>query len=141
VVFKMFSIGDLSKQTGVKIPTIRYYERIGLINSSLRSAGNQRRYRQAHLERLSFIRHARELGFTLKNIRELVAINHDQGQTCSEIHNITTLHLKSVKQRIAKLKLLERELRRIEVYCEKEVVSECRIIQALADHSLCDGNH
>jgi hypothetical protein len=70
-----------------------------------------------------------------------VAINHDQGQTCSEIHNITTLHLKSVKQRIAKLKLLERELRRIEVYCEKEVVSECRIIQALADHSLCDGNH
>ena len=137
----MFSIGDLSKQTGVKIPTIRYYEKLGLINSSLRSAGNQRRYKQAHLERLSFVRHARELGFTLKNIRELVAINHDQGQTCSEIHNITTLHLKSVKQRIAKLRLLERELKRIEACCEKEIVSECRIIQALADHSLCDGSH
>jgi DNA-binding transcriptional MerR regulator len=141
VVFKMFSIGDLSKQTGVKIPTIRYYEKMGLINSSSRSAGNQRRYRQAQLERLSFVRHARELGFTLENIRELVEINHDQGQTCSEIHKITTLHLKSVKQRIAKLKSLELELRRIEVCCEEEVVSDCRIIQALADHSLCDGNH
>jgi DNA-binding transcriptional MerR regulator len=137
----MFSIGDLSKQTGVKIPTIRYYEKMGLIGFSSRSAGNQRRYRQAELERLSFIRHARELGFTLENIRELVAINHDQGQTCSEIHNITTLHLKLVKQRIAKLKSLERELKRIEACCEEEVVSECRIIQALADHSLCKGSH
>jgi hypothetical protein len=70
----MFSIGDLSKQTGVKIPTIRYYEKMGLINSSSRSAGNQRRYRQAQLERLSFVRHARELGFTLENINGEVFI-------------------------------------------------------------------
>jgi DNA-binding transcriptional MerR regulator len=137
----MFSIGDLSKQTGVKIPTIRYYEKIGFINHASRSAGNQRRYRQAELERLSFIRHARELGFTLGNIRELVAINHDRGQTCTEIHNIASLHLKSTKQRIAKLKSLGRELKRIEVSCGERVLGECRVIQALADHSLCKGNH
>lgn len=137
----MFSIGDLSKQTGVKIPTIRYYEKMGIISSSSRSEGNQRRYRQEELERLSFIRHARELGFTLENIRELVAINHDQGQTCSEIHNIASLHLKAIKQRITKLKSLERELKRIEASCGEGVVSECRVIQALADHSLCKGSH
>ena len=137
----MFSIGDLSKQTGVKIPTIRYYEEIGLISASSRSAGNQRRYRQAELERLSFIHHARELGFTLENIRELVAINHDVGQTCSEIHKIASQHRRSIKQRITKLKSLERELRRIEDSCGEGVVGECRVIQALADHSLCKGLH
>jgi DNA-binding transcriptional MerR regulator len=137
----MFSIGDLSKQIGVKIPTIRYYEKIGLISFSSRSAGNQCRYRQAELERLSFIRHARELGFTLENIPELVAINHEQSQSCSEIHDIASLHLKLIKQRIAKLKSLERELKRIEVSCREGVVSECRVIQALVDHSLCKGSH
>lgn len=141
MVIQMFSIGDLSKQTGVKIPTIRYYEKMGLISSSSRSEGNQRRYRQAELERLSFIRHARDLGFTLENIRELVTIRHDEGKTCSEIHTITSLHLKTIKQRISKLKSLERELKRIEVSCGEGVLSECRVIQALADHSLCKGSH
>ncbi len=86
----MFSIGDLSKRTGVKVPTIRYYEKMGLVSSSSRSEGNQRRYRQAELERLSFVRHARELGFTLENIRELVALSYDQDKPCSEVHNIAS---------------------------------------------------
>ena len=58
----MFTIGDLSRSTGVKIPTIRYYEQMGLLSHSERSEGNQRRYSGEEQERLSFIRHARELG-------------------------------------------------------------------------------
>ena len=65
----MFSIGSLSKQTGVKVPTIRYYEQIGLIDPAERTEGNQRRYRKEALQRLGFIKHARELGFSIETIR------------------------------------------------------------------------
>ena len=77
---QLFSIGDLSRRTGVKVPTIRYYESMGLISSSARSEGNQRRFGQTELERLSFIRHARDLGFSLENIRELVGLSRDEKQ-------------------------------------------------------------
>lgn len=65
----MFSIGQLSKRTGVKIPTIRYYEQMGLIDAPERSEGNQRRYTKDGLGRLSFIRHSRDLGFLIEDIR------------------------------------------------------------------------
>ena len=110
----MFSIGDLSKKTGVKVPTIRYYEKIGLVDAPSRTDGNQRRYLQRDLERLSFIRHGRELGFALKDIRELVALSHEESRPCHEAHGIASLHLLCVKEKIKKLKSLERELKRIE---------------------------
>ncbi|MFQ5623390.1 MAG: MerR family transcriptional regulator, partial [Paracoccaceae bacterium] len=73
----MISIGALSRETGVKVPTIRYYEQLGLIDAPERSQGNQRRYGRQHLERLSFIRHARELGLSIGAIRELIRISAD----------------------------------------------------------------
>mgnify|MGYP002130705687 CR=1 FL=1 len=78
----MLTIGKLGASTGVKVPTIRYYEQIGLLPEAERSAGNQRLYSQKALELLAFIRHARDLGFTLEAIRDLLSLSDQPGQPC-----------------------------------------------------------
>lgn len=137
----MFSIGELSKRTGVKIPTIRYYEQMNLIEEPERSAGNQRRYDPMGLERLSFIRHARELGLSIEDIRELIQLSATPERPCDEAHEIASAHLTAVQTRIKKLKKLERELKRIANITDSGHVGECRVIQTLADHSFCEGDH
>jgi DNA-binding transcriptional MerR regulator len=137
----MYSIGEMSRQTGVKIPTIRYYEQMGLLQASGRSAGNQRRYGDAGLERLSFIRHARDLGLTIENIRELARLSDHPERPCAEAHRIAARHLASVVARIAKLRRLQKELKRITGLADAGHVGECHVIRALADHRLCLGEH
>jgi len=130
----MHSIGDLSQQTGVKVPTIRYYEEAGLISPTERSAGNQRRYDHAGLERLAFIRHARELGFALDDIRELIELSNHPDQGCHDAHEIAARHLLSVRDRIRNLRRLEKELRRLSAD-DAGQVAECNVIRSLADRS------
>lgn len=77
----MFSIGELSKRTGVKIPTIRYYEQMGSIDAPERSEGNQRRYTKDGLSRLSFIRHSRDLGFSIEAIKGLLELSQHPEKT------------------------------------------------------------
>ncbi|MEP3279285.1 MAG: helix-turn-helix domain-containing protein [Stappiaceae bacterium] len=137
----MISIGELSRRTGVKIPTIRYYEQVGLIDAPERSEGNQRRYSQEGLDRLSFIRHARELGMSLEDIRELTALNQSPADACEQAHIITNRHLAFVQARIKKLKKLERELQRFASVSDACHVGECHVIQSLSDHALCEGEH
>ena len=137
----MFSIGELSRRTKVKIPTIRYYEQMGLIEPPQRSAGNQRRYSTAGLERLSFIRHARQLGLSLEDIRELVALNGSPDKSCCDAHQIAARHLSAVQGRIKKLKKLEIELKRIASVRDAGTAGNCCVIQALSDHGLCDADH
>jgi len=84
----MYSIGDLSRRTGVKIPTIRYYEQMGLIAAPERSEGNQRRYERSELERLAFIRHARDLGLSIDSIRDLLALSQHPERPCGEADRI-----------------------------------------------------
>ena len=136
----MFSIGELSKRTGVKIPTIRYYEQMGLIQEIERSAGNQRRYSQAGLSRLSFIRHSRELGFTIEDIKGLLELSQHPEKPCHDAHNIAVQHLRTVQSRITKLRRLERELKRISK-CDADNVASCAVIETLADHGLCVTEH
>lgn len=136
----MFSIGQLSKRTGVKIPTIRYYEQMGLINSPERSEGNQRRYTKEGLSRLSFIRHSRDLGFSVENIRGLLELSQHPDKPCDDAHGIAVQHLKDVQDRIAKLQRLERELKRISK-CDAGNVADCAVIETLADHGLCETEH
>lgn len=136
----MFSIGELSKQTGVKVPTIRYYEQMGLIDALERTEGNQRRYSKEGLKRLSFIRHSRDLGFTIEDIRELLELSEHPEQPCGNAHDIATRHLSDTKAKIAKLRKLERELKRIST-CDAKSVGECAVIETLADHRLCGGDH
>jgi len=136
----VFSIGELSKRTGVKTPTIRYYEQMGLIDAPERSEGNQRRYSKDGLKRLSFIRHSRELGFSIEDIKGLLELSQHPEKPCNNAHNIATRHLGDVRARIAKLRRLERELKRISG-CDADTIADCAVIETLADHSLCEADH
>ncbi|MGB3502704.1 MAG: helix-turn-helix domain-containing protein [Mesorhizobium sp.] len=138
----MLTIGDLSQRTGVKVPTIRYYEQMGLLTAAERSDGNQRRYGKAERERLSFIKHGRDLGLTLDSIRELIELSSHPDQPCAQADRIATEQLVSVREKIAKLKRLEHELERIAGHCDGEhAIRDCYVIRALANHELCDGEH
>ncbi|TNJ45097.1 helix-turn-helix domain-containing protein [Phaeobacter sp. B1627] len=137
----MFSIGALSRATGVKVPTIRYYEDIGLITPATRNAGNQRRYDQSGLERLGFIKHARDLGFGLEEIGELMGLNGDLGEDCHAADQIARAQLDRVRARIMRLQRLEAELERITHLCEGGAGGTCQVLTALGDHSRCLGDH
>lgn len=136
----MLSIGELSKRTGVKIPTIRYYEQMNLIAAPERSEGNQRRYSNTELNRLSFIKHARDLGLKLADIRELLTLSAHPEQPCAEANQIANNHLASVRQRIAQLKRLEAELARM-AGCHADSIENCYVIESLSNHALCAENH
>ena len=138
----MFSIGSLSKQTGVKVPTIRYYEQIGLISPPERTEGNQRRYRKEALQRLGFIKHARELGFSIQSITALIELHDHPDRSCAEATTIAQEQLDDVRERIASLVRLESELVRISDGCKGDgVVSECYVLASLADHQQCKTQH
>jgi len=136
----MFSIGDLSKRVGVKVPTIRYYEQIGLLEPPERSNGNQRRYSPAALKRLSFIRHSRELGFSIEDISELLDLSLHPEEPCREAHAIAVRHLEDVQKKLKKLRGLEMELKRVSE-CDANNVSQCTVIETLADHQHCMSDH
>ncbi|MFK7755151.1 MAG: helix-turn-helix domain-containing protein [Sedimentitalea sp.] len=135
------SIGQLSEQSGVKVPTIRYYEKIGVIAEAPRNAGNQRRYNTDHLERLRFIRHARDLGFDMDSIRALVDMASTPQASCHAADSIARSHLEGIRERIAQLRLLETELERMVTECQNGQLSECRVIEVLADHAECSTDH
>lgn len=138
----MFSIGALSTSTGVKIPTIRYYEDAGLMPPIERTAGNQRRYTQAGLDRLGFIKHARDLGFGIPAIRALIDLQDHPDQSCAEATTIATAQLLDVQAKIARLQRLERALSRIATGCAGHgTAQDCYVLTALSDHDLCDARH
>lgn len=137
----MLSIGELSRKTGVKIPTIRYYEQTGLVTPPERTAGNQRRYSNTELDRLTFLKHARELGLSIDDIRELLDLSTHPEQPCTNANRIAENHLAHIRDKIAKLQQLEAELHRIATGCHSERIEDCYVIQALSNHALCKENH
>lgn len=130
-----FTIGRLARETGCKVPTIRYYEQKGLLPAPRRSAGNQRMYGPEHLARLTFIRHSRELGFTQEAIRELLKLTDQPEQSCEAITEIARTHLADIHLRIARLSTLRAELERMIKACEGGRTAECRIIDTIADRA------
>lgn len=137
----MLTIGALAKKTGTKAQTIRYYEQIQLMPEPGRTEGGQRRYGSAEFDRLSFIRHARQLGFTLEAIRELLDLSDHPEQPCYEADTIARRQLKQVEQRLARLKALRTELRRMVHECEGGRTADCRVLEVLRDHSECLTDH
>lgn len=137
----MLTIGDLSRRTGVKVPTIRYYEQMGLIEPAERSEGNQRRYSRQERERLSFIKHARDLGLRIESIRELLTLSSHPERPCDQADRIAAEQLVAVRDKIEKLRRLESELERISSCCTGEHVKDCYVIRALANHDLCESEH
>lgn len=137
----MLSIGKLGAATGTKVPTIRYYEQVGLLPVPERSAGNQRLYGRAEQERLAFIRHARELGFGLDAIRDLLSLQDRPDQPCAKADAIARAQLAAVEARVDRLLSLKVELERMVAQCAHGTVADCRVIEVLADHGHCHGNH
>lgn len=124
-------IGDLSRQSGVNIETIRYYERVGVLPRPARLANGRRSYTNVDARRLGFVRHARELGFDLRAIRALLALQEHPKASCSQASLIAETQLQAVESRIAQLLKLKAELILMVKGCRRGVVAECRVIEAL----------
>jgi DNA-binding transcriptional MerR regulator len=125
-------IGVAAIRSGVKVPTIRYYEEIGLLRAPPRTKSNRRRYDAADLRRLVFIRHARQLGFEIDAIRALLTIQDNPDQSCEAVDAIARARLGEVERRIESLLKLKSELQRMIADCSRGRVAECRIIEVLA---------
>lgn len=132
-----YSIGQLAKRLGCTSQALRYYEEEGLIPPPVRTEGNQRRYGEQHLQRLLFIRHGRELGFSLEAITELLKLAAHSAQPCAMADEIARAQLQQVRSRISRLKALETELATMVEQCACETVVHCKVIEVLQDHHLC----
>lgn len=134
------SIGKLSKETGVKVPTIRFYEQIGLLPPARRTEGDWRLYGDDARRRLDFIRHARDLGFSIDDIRGLLAVAAHPEAPCEDADTITRAQLAAVDRKIDQLTGLRDELRRMAGACAGGPAAECRIIEALSGRGACEAH-
>jgi DNA-binding transcriptional MerR regulator len=136
-----YSIGELASETGVKVPTIRYYEGIGLIAPPPRTEGNQRRYDEAALERLKFIAHARSMGFPMESLRAMLRIAGHRDAPCADLDELVRGRLAEVDDRIARLTALRGELSGMLESHHHGTVGECRVVEVLSDHERCASEH
>lgn len=136
------SIGTLSKRCDVKVVTIRYYEKTGLMPPPNRTASGQRRYTSQHVRRLGFIRHARELGFSPTAIRELLDLADHPQSPCKDAHLLAQKHMQDVAKRIENLQRLHTELQVMSA-CDHQDAQHCRILEAISDfdHQHCHSHH
>jgi DNA-binding transcriptional MerR regulator len=134
---KAVPIGAAALRCGIKVPTIRYYEDIGLLPAPERTASNRRLYGPADLRRLAFIRHARELGFDIEQIRTLLTLQDEPQTSCAAADAVASVRLAEVDARLAGLTALKAELERMIEGCRHGRVAECRVIEVLADHRRC----
>lgn len=126
-----FSIGALSKRTGVNVETIRYYEKVGLLSPPPRTSGGHRLYATGELRRLRFIRRARELGFSLDEVRALLTLAQSSQTPCAQVKEIASAHLADVQSKIADLVRLESTLAETVSKCVDDRSPECPVLDAL----------
>ena len=131
------TIGRVADAAGCKVQTVRYYEQIGLLPAPPRSSGNQRVYDSSAIHRLTFIRHARELGFPLQAIRDLISLSDNPDQSCEAADVIAKAQLDEVDLRIRRLGALRNELERMVEQCKGGQIADCRVLEVLSNHSLC----
>ena len=131
-VQKFTLIGDLARRTGTKSNTIRFYEEIGLMPKAARTEAGRRTYAEVDFRRLSFIRHSRGLGFSIDEIRSLMALSDQPDQDCAEAAMIARRHLNSIEDRIARLEALQSQLTEIATSCAGGRAADCSIIEAIA---------
>lgn len=128
---EIYSIGQLARLTNIKIPTIRYYEDIDIMQPAFRSLGNQRRYNNQHLQRLQFVGHSRALGFSLDEIKQLLHLQECSAHSPYRAHEIAQQHLHDVQQKISQLTALAQELSNIVDCCHQGDDYQCRVLEAL----------
>ena len=134
---QMMTIGEAAKRCGVKVATIRYYDSVDLLPAAERAKNNRRTFDQAGIDRLRFIRHARELGFEVDAIRQLLELADKPDRSCMEVDSIAQAHLVEIESRIKRLTALKKEIRRMIDECARGRIGECRIVGVLADHAHC----
>ena len=125
-------IGELAKATGTKAETIRYYEREGILPAADRTDSNYRDYSDEHLATLIFVRRARALGFTMAQVRELLALSDHEDKPCRDVDQLVQRQLGEVTRKIADLTALQDELQHMLRSCQADRIGECRIVESLA---------
>src|SRR5260370_29629523 len=129
--FEGMPIGELSARTGVNIETIRYYEKIKMLQAPPRTEGGHRVYGPTETRVLAFIRRARELGFSLAEIRALLNLGAPGKASCAEVRNVATRHLDGIRAKIGDLKKLERLLAKTIAQCSGKKVPDCPVLDIL----------
>jgi MerR family mercuric resistance operon transcriptional regulator len=124
--------GQLSAKSGVKLETIRYYERVGLLPAPPRSAAGYREYQVDHLQRLIFLRRSRQLGFSIEEIRDLLRLANEPSRVCDDVSRLAAAHLSSVKSKARELQRLQLALERLVSSCPASTcATKCTILEAL----------
>lgn len=136
-----YSIGELARLTGVKVPTIRYYEQIGLIPEPPRTEGNQRRYNGASRDRLGFVAHARAMGFPMNSVKAMLDLSGHPEAPCEDIDALVGARLSEIDERLARLSRLRGELAEMLRSHRHGKVADCRILQVMHDHDKCSTEH
>lgn len=134
-------IGVLARETGVKVPTIRFYEEIGLMPEAKRTDGAWRLYDESARQRLDFIKHSRDLGFSVDDIRALLRMSSNPENPCADAEAIASAQLQTVERKIAQLEALRTELQKITAACDGGRIAECRVIEALVERRFCGDAH
>ena len=124
-------IGEAAAASGCHIETIRYYERVGLLPRPARTAGGYRTYRPEEVDRLRFITRGRALGFSLEEIRSLLALADDPALSCRDVDQLARHHLADIQQRVRELRRIARELERTIANCAGGKRGQCAILGAL----------
>jgi Cd(II)/Pb(II)-responsive transcriptional regulator len=125
-------IGELARQAGVDVQTIRYYEREGLLDAPARTGSGYRAYGPEHLERLNFVRHCRSLDMPLAEIRRLIELSREQAISCDEVNALVSAHLERVRAKLAALHTLETQLSTLSAQCASgHRVADCGILEEL----------
>lgn len=139
---KSFQRGQIAKRAGCNLETVRYYEKIGLISEPPRTESGYRTYDTSHERRLRFVLRARELGFALDEIRQLLRLVDELDQPCSEARVLATGHLDDVEAKIADLKRMQRVLKNVIAQCGDGTLRECPLIETLFrdDHRPSSGS-
>jgi DNA-binding transcriptional MerR regulator len=135
------TIGKLAAAADVKVPTIRFYEQIGLLPKPVRTESDRRVYDRSAIRRLAFIKHARQLGFPIEAIRTLLDLSDHPERSCDDANLLAQEQLTSVETKIAQLEALRSELRRMVAAGCQGIAGDCRVIETLADHSMCSHDH
>lgn len=130
------TIGLVARRTGSTVPTIRYYEEIGLLPPASRTEAGQRQYDEGTVRRLAFIRRCRDFGFSIDQVRELVGLVDQPERPCSEVRDIAAIHLQQVRVKLDELKALEASLSAFVFSCESACAGgaaiDCTILEDLA---------
>ncbi len=125
-------IGEVAKRSGVGIETIRYYEREGVLAEPERRPSGYRQYDESVVERLQFIRRAKELGFTLAEIKELIALWVDDDTRCKHVRERAEQKIADIEQKISSLQKMKRSLKKVLMQCEsQDSVGECPLLHGI----------